>query len=69
MVFKLIMKKLIRKFGHQLSYCIAVVDTGIVCWIFGIITLEQLFFMIAPITVFIILRPTFISWEEKYPPE
>ena len=63
------MKKIIRKFGHQLSYCIAVVDTAFICWIFGIITLEQLFFMIAPIIVFIILRPTLISWEEKYPPE
>ena len=63
------MKKIIRQLGHQVSYCIAVVDLGFISWILGLITFEQWIFMSVPLIVFILIRPTLIRWEKKFPPE
>ena len=63
------MKKIIRQLGHQLSYCIAVVDLGLIGWFLGLITFEQWIFMSVPLIVFILIRPTLIRWEKKFPPE
>jgi len=63
------MKKIIRQLGHQVSYCIAVVDLGFIGWILGLITFKQWIFMSVPLIVFILIRPTLIRWEKKFPPE
>ena len=63
------MKKIIRQLGHQLSYCIAVVDLGLIGWFLGLITFEQWIFMSVPLIVFILIRPTLVRWEKKFPPE
>ena len=63
------MKKIIRQLGHQLSYCIAVVDLGLIGWVLGLITFKQWIFMSVPLIVFILIRPTLIRWEKKFPPE
>ena len=62
-------KKIIRQLGHQLSYCIAVVDLGLIGWLLGLITFEQWIFMSVPLIVFILIRPTLIRWEKEFPPE
>ena len=54
------MKKIIRQLGHQLSYCIAVVDLGLIGWFLGLITFEQWIFMSVPLIVFILIRPTLV---------
>ena len=56
------MKKIIRQLGHQLSYCIAVVDLGLIGWFLGLITFEQWIFMSVPLIVFFLIRPTLIRW-------
>ena len=63
------MKKIIRQLGHQVSYCIAVVDLGFISWVLGLITFKQWIFMSVPLIVFILIRPTLIKWEKKFPPE
>ena len=63
------MKKIIRQLGHQVSYCIAVVDLGFIGWVLGLITFKQWIFMSVPLIVFILIRPTLIKWEKKFPPE
>ena len=63
------MKKIIRQLGHQVSYCIAVVDLGFIGWILGLITFKQWIFMSVPLIVFILIRPTLVRWEKKFPPE
>ena len=63
------MKKIIRQLGHQLSYCIAVVDLGLIGWFLGLITFEQWIFMSVPLIVFILIRPTLVRWEKEFPPE
>ncbi len=63
------MKKIIRQLGHQVSYCIAVVDLGFISWVLGLITFKQWIFMSVPLIVFILIRPTLIRWEKKFPPE
>lgn len=63
------MKKIIRQLGHQVSYCIAVVDLGFIGWVLGLITFKQWIFMSVPLIVFILIRPTLIRWEKKFPPE
>lgn len=63
------MKKIIRQLGHQVSYCIAVVDLGFIGWILGLITFKQWIFMSVPLIVFILIRPTLIRWEKKFPAE
>ena len=63
------MKKIIRQLGHQVSYCIAVVDLGLIGWFLGLITFEQWIFMSVPLIVFILIRPTLVRWEKKFPPE
>ena len=63
------MKKIIRQLGHQVSYCIAVVDLGFIGWILGLITFKQWIFMSVPLIVFILIRPTLVRLEKKFPPE
>ena len=63
------MKKIIRQLGHQVSYCIAVIDLGFIGWILGLITFKQWIFMSVPLIVLILIRPTLIRWEKKFPPE
>ena len=63
------MKKIIRQLGHQLSYCIAVVDLGLIGWFLGLITFEQWIFMSVPLIVFILIRPTLVRWEKEFPAE
>ena len=63
------MKKIIRQLGHQVSYCIAVVDLGLIGLFLGLITFEQWIFMSVPLIVFILIRPTLVRWEKKFPPE
>ena len=63
------MKKIIRQLGHQVSYCIAVVDLGFIGWVLGLITFKQWIFMSVPLIVFILIRPTLVRWEKKFPPE
>ena len=63
------MKKIIRQLGHQVSYCLAVVDLGFIGWILGLITFKQWIFMSVPLIVFILIRPTLVRWEKKFPPE
>ena len=63
------MKKIIRQLGHQVSYCIAVVDLGFISWVLGLITFKQWIFMSVPLIVFILIRPTLVRWEKKFPPE
>ena len=52
------MKNIIRQLGHQLSYCIAVVDLGLIGWFLGLITFEQWIFMSVPLIVFILIEKT-----------
>ena len=63
------MKKIIRQLGHQLSYCIAVVDLGLIGWFLGLITFEQWIFMSVPLIVFILIRPTLVRLEKEFPNE
>ena len=63
------MKKIIRQLGHQVSYCIAVVDLGFIGWFLGLITFKEWIFISVPLIVFILIRPTLIRWEKKFPPE
>ena len=63
------MKKIIRQLGHQVSYCIAVVDLGFIGWVLGLITFKQWIFMSVPLIVFILIRPTLVRWEKEFPPE